>query len=126
MPVYDYDCMACGRRIEVAHGVFAAGPARCPNCGDGPLKKAIAAPAVHFKGSGWAKRDRRATVSPGTSKASADSESAAGGPKGDKEEATSSKESASSDRAAADAGAGEPSAAPSKTTVTGTATRTGS
>ena len=68
MPLYDYDCVACGRRIEVVHGVHAPGPAHCPNCGGGPLKKAIAAPAVHFKGSGWAKRDRRATVAPGTAR----------------------------------------------------------
>ena len=85
MPLYDYDCAACGRRIEVVHGVHAPGPTHCPNCGSGPLKKAIAAPAVHFKGSGWAKRDRRATVAPGTSKAAGDSDSGADRPKGDKE-----------------------------------------
>jgi putative FmdB family regulatory protein len=61
MPLYDYDCAACGRRIEVVHGVHAPGPAHCPNCGGGPLKKAFAPPAIHFKGSGWAKKERRAT-----------------------------------------------------------------
>jgi putative FmdB family regulatory protein len=74
MPVYDYDCAACGRRIEVVHGVYAPGPTHCPNCGSGPLRKAISAPAVHYKGSGWAKRDRRATVAPGTSKATGESQ----------------------------------------------------
>jgi putative FmdB family regulatory protein len=69
MPLYDYDCLACGRRVEVVHGVHAPGPTHCPSCGSGPLKKAIVAPAVHFKGSGWAKRDRRATAAPGTAKA---------------------------------------------------------
>jgi len=68
MPLYDYDCAACGRRIEVIHGVHAPGPTHCPNCGAGPLRKAISAPAVHFKGSGWAKKERRATVAPGTAK----------------------------------------------------------
>ena len=67
MPLYDYDCAACGRRIEVVHGVYAAGPEHCPNCGGGPLKKAIAAPAVHFKGSGWAKKERRAAAKSSTS-----------------------------------------------------------
>lgn len=65
MPLYDYDCAACGRRIEVVHGVFAPGPTHCPNCGSGPLRKAITAAAVHYKGSGWAKKERRATVAPG-------------------------------------------------------------
>jgi putative FmdB family regulatory protein len=69
MPRYDYDCMACGQRVEVVHGVHSPGPTQCPSCGGGPLKKAIAAPAVHFKGSGWAKKERRATVAPGTARA---------------------------------------------------------
>lgn len=69
MPLYDYDCAACGHRFEVMHGVHADGPAACPMCGSDRVRKAFAAPAVHFKGSGWAKKERRATASPGTSKA---------------------------------------------------------
>ena len=60
MPLYDYDCAACGRRFEVIHGVHAEGPNSCPLCGSGPVRKAIAAPTIHFKGSGWAKKERRA------------------------------------------------------------------
>ena len=60
MPLYDYDCAACGRRFEVIHGVHAEGPSSCPLCGSGPVRKAIAAPTIHFKGSGWAKKERRA------------------------------------------------------------------
>ena len=67
MPLYDYDCAACGRRIEVVHGVHAPGPEHCPNCGGGPLKKAITAPTIHFKGSGWAKKERRAAAKSSTS-----------------------------------------------------------
>ena len=74
MALYDYDCAACGRRIEVVHGVHAPGPTHCPNCGGGPLRKAISAPAVHFKGTGWAKKERRATVAPGTSKGAGDAD----------------------------------------------------
>jgi predicted nucleic acid-binding Zn ribbon protein len=33
------------------------------------MKKGFATPAVHFKGSGWAKKDRKATSVPGKSKA---------------------------------------------------------
>ncbi|HET7496456.1 MAG TPA: FmdB family zinc ribbon protein [Candidatus Limnocylindrales bacterium] len=62
MPLYDYVCAACGRRFEVIHGVHADPPTACPLCGSGPVRKAIAAPAVHFKGSGWAKKERRAGV----------------------------------------------------------------
>jgi putative FmdB family regulatory protein len=99
MPLYDYDCLACGRRIEVIHGVHAPGPSHCPNCGAGPLKKAISAPAVHFKGSGWAKRDRRATITQAAAKASGDTEGPAEGAKADKTDkgGTASKEPASTD-----------------------------
>lgn len=68
MPAYDYDCAACGRRFEVVHGVHADGPTSCPLCGRGPVRKAITAPAVHYKGSGWAKKERRTTSSSATSK----------------------------------------------------------
>jgi putative FmdB family regulatory protein len=60
MPVYDYDCSACGRRFETIYGVHDDPPTVCPLCGSGPVRKAFAAPAVHFKGSGWAKKERRA------------------------------------------------------------------
>lgn len=68
MPRYDYDCAACGTRFEAVHGVHADGPSTCPTCGGGPVKKAFAPPAIHFKGSGWAKKERRATASAGASK----------------------------------------------------------
>ncbi|MEA2536339.1 MAG: hypothetical protein QOF11_573 [Chloroflexota bacterium] len=62
MPTYDYVCTACGHRVEVVHGIHGNGPTTCAVCG-GRLRKAVTAPAVHYKGSGWAKKDRRATVS---------------------------------------------------------------
>ncbi len=62
MPTYDYVCSACGHRLEVVHGIHGHGPASCAVCG-GPMRKALNVPAVHFKGSGWAKKDRRAAAS---------------------------------------------------------------
>ena len=68
MPAYDYTCAACGRRFEVIHGVHAEGPTACPLCGSGPVRKAITAPAVHYRGSGWAKKERRSSVPSGAAK----------------------------------------------------------
>jgi putative FmdB family regulatory protein len=69
VPIYDYLCSSCGARTEVIHGIAAPGPRYCPACGaDGTLRKAFAPPAVHFKGSGWAKKDRSATISKPSSK----------------------------------------------------------
>ena len=62
MPTYDYACAACGHRFEVVHGVHGHGPETCPNCGGGPVRKAFAPPTVVFKGSGWAKMDRRSSA----------------------------------------------------------------
>ncbi len=59
MPTYDYACAACGHRFEVVHGVHGHGPETCPNCGGGPVRRAFAPPTIVFKGSGWAKVDRR-------------------------------------------------------------------
>jgi putative FmdB family regulatory protein len=63
VPIYDYVCETCGHVLEVVHGIDADGPAECPQCG-GPMSKAFSAPAVHFKGSGWAKKDRKSVSGP--------------------------------------------------------------
>jgi len=76
VPIYDYVCSNCKHRTEVIHGINDAGPRFCPNCGaEGTLTKAFSAPTVHFKGSGWAKKDRSSASSARTKAASASSAS---------------------------------------------------
>lgn len=59
MPIYDYTCSACRRITEVIHGINDHGPRFCPECGaEGSMTKAFVAPTVHYKGTGWAKKDR--------------------------------------------------------------------
>jgi putative FmdB family regulatory protein len=72
VPLYDYDCANCGRRFELMHGVHADEPTTCPLCGGGPIRKAINAPAVHFKGSGWAKKERHSSAASRSAKAAGD------------------------------------------------------
>jgi putative FmdB family regulatory protein len=62
VPIYDYVCGVCRHRFEVFHGLNEAGPHQCPACG-GSVSRAFAPPTIVFKGSGWAKVDRRATRS---------------------------------------------------------------
>jgi len=96
MPIYEYLCRACGHRTEILHGINDPGPQFCPACGaEGKLRKAITAPSIVFKGSGWAKKDRR--PAPAATKK-------AGGPDGEGTKAaaksgdsTSGESSASSD-----------------------------
>jgi putative FmdB family regulatory protein len=72
MPIYDYVCGVCGDRTEVIHAIDAPSPRFCPACGaEGTLRKAFVVPAVHFKGSGWAKKDR-STVSRSAAKSDGD------------------------------------------------------
>jgi putative FmdB family regulatory protein len=65
MPIYEYVCEN-GHRFDVIHGIHDSGPTACPVCGSTSVRKSIAAPAIHFKGSGWAKKDRSATSKPGS------------------------------------------------------------
>ena len=72
MPIYDYVCSNCKQRTEVIHGINDAGPRFCPACGaEGTLTKAFSTPAVHFKGSGWAKKDRSSSSGTRTKAAAA-------------------------------------------------------
>lgn len=79
MPIYDYLCSNCRHVTEVIHGINDAGPRFCPSCGaEGIMKKALSTPTVHFKGSGWAKKDRSST-SGVRSKSTGSTSSAEGG-----------------------------------------------
>lgn len=60
MPIYDYHCPSCGHRAEILHGVHDDSPRSCSNCGT-TMRKAFAPPAIVFKGTGWAKVERRSS-----------------------------------------------------------------
>ncbi len=122
MPLYDYVCAACSRRFEVIHGIEAEPPASCPLCGGGPVRKAISAPTVHYRGSGWAKKERRAAVKSASQPGSGDEAASDGGSSKDSGSPGSDTESSPAVPAAAATGASSKgSAKPSKT---GTATKT--
>jgi putative FmdB family regulatory protein len=52
MPLYEYECEACGHRFEVIQKLADAPVATCSACG-GAVHKLQSAPAFQFKGSGW-------------------------------------------------------------------------
>jgi putative FmdB family regulatory protein len=94
MPIYDYACTDCGRVVEVVHGVNGHGPQACATCG-GPMRKLLSTPAVHFKGSGWAKKDRGAS---NRTKSAARSGSSDEGSRSGADEARASDSDSTSDR----------------------------
>jgi putative FmdB family regulatory protein len=62
MPFYDYLCAKCGATVEVLHGIDEQQARTHEDCG-GSLERQFSAASVHFKGSGWAKLDRRGSGS---------------------------------------------------------------
>ena len=52
MPIYEYQCAACGQVVERWQKISEAPLAECPACG-GSLHKLISSCAFHLKGSGW-------------------------------------------------------------------------
>lgn len=52
MPVYEYHCESCGKRLEKIQKFSDPALTQCEVCG-GPLKKVLSAPALIFKGTGW-------------------------------------------------------------------------
>ena len=51
MPVFDFECAACGKTTEILVRSGGAKP-RCASCKSVRLKKAFSAPAIITKGSG--------------------------------------------------------------------------
>jgi putative FmdB family regulatory protein len=52
VPLYEYECQKCGRRTEKIESVAGPHLKKCPHCG-GKVERAITAPAIQFKGTGW-------------------------------------------------------------------------
>ena len=80
MPLYEYECDACGKRFEKIQK-FSDPPAEvCVHCGQGPVRKLLSSPAIQFKGSGWyvtdyarSSKDSKASKESKESKETADS-----------------------------------------------------
>jgi putative FmdB family regulatory protein len=53
MPLYEYECEACGSRFEVIRKFSDPPLETCTRCGNGPVQRLPSTPAIQFKGSGW-------------------------------------------------------------------------
>ena len=52
MPLYEYQCLKCGKRTEKIESVSGPHLKKCPHCG-GKVERLQSAPVIQFKGSGW-------------------------------------------------------------------------
>lgn len=57
MPIYEYQCQACGHELEALQKISDAALTDCPSCGSAELKKKISAAAFRLKGGGWYETD---------------------------------------------------------------------
>ena len=54
MPLYEYQCDACGNRFELIRKFSDPPLETCVKCGvTGQVHKLVSSPAFQFKGSGW-------------------------------------------------------------------------
>jgi len=68
MPLYEYECDACGHRFEVIQKFSDAPIDKCPTCA-GAVHKLQSAPAFQFKGTGWYVTDYAKSGASGDAKA---------------------------------------------------------
>ena len=103
MPLYEYQCDACGRRFERIQKFSDPLVEECPSCG-GKVRKLLSSPAIQFKGSGWYITDyaKKGSAQASGEKSSSDS--------GDKTEKSKTDAGASTEKS--DTPAEKPSAPP--------------
>ena len=83
MPLYEYECLKCGKKTEKIENFSGPHLKKCPRCG-GKVERLQSAPAIQFKGSGWyvtdyaGKPSAKESAVPETASASSDKKDSAG------------------------------------------------
>ncbi|WGL18495.1 zinc ribbon domain-containing protein [Microbulbifer bruguierae] len=57
MPIYEYQCKACGHQMEALQRMSDAPLTDCPACEKAELSKKISAAGFRLKGGGWYETD---------------------------------------------------------------------
>jgi putative FmdB family regulatory protein len=79
LPLYDYQCRACGQVTEVRHGFREPHQGACPACG-GELARVFNPAGILFKGSGFYITDSRKASSSSDAPTTPSSPAASGTP----------------------------------------------
>jgi putative FmdB family regulatory protein len=86
LPLYEYKCKKCGRKVEKIRKFSDPPLITCEFCG-GELDQLLSSPAIRFKGSGWYVNDYAKKSSDSSGSSSGDSS-----PSSDKKEKEAGKE----------------------------------
>ncbi|MCB0133246.1 MAG: zinc ribbon domain-containing protein [Caldilineaceae bacterium] len=53
MPIYEFECEACGNQFEKITTFSNTTAPNCPACESDHVVRQMSKPSIHFKGSGW-------------------------------------------------------------------------
>ena len=117
MPIYAFECDACGHNFERLQKLSDADPTACPVCGAEPVRRQLTAPQFRLAGGGWYETDFKKE---GDKKRNLAGEGSSGGKESAKEsseskaaDSTKPAESKSTDNKSSKTGQSKP-AAPAK------------
>ncbi|MCR6663540.1 MAG: zinc ribbon domain-containing protein [Luteimonas sp.] len=57
MPIYAFECTACGHSFDKLQKLSDPDPETCPSCGQATVKRQLTAPSFRLAGSGWYETD---------------------------------------------------------------------
>jgi len=57
MPIYEYQCAACGHHLEALQKMSESPLRKCPECGKSQLRRLVSASQFRLKGGGWYETD---------------------------------------------------------------------
>src|SRR3954471_8325906 len=57
MPIYEFECSACGDHFDRLQKLSDPDPENCPQCGAGGVRRCVTAPSFRLAGSGWYETD---------------------------------------------------------------------
>ena len=68
MPIYEYQCAACGAKLEALQKVNDAVLTVCAECGKPDLQKLVSHTSFKLKGTGWYETDFKNKTKPAQDK----------------------------------------------------------
>lgn len=93
MPLFRYECKACGHEFRVLHQRGDKVPATCPSCESPEIHRLPSRVSIQFKGSGYYKTDRANKKSKAGTKGLSEKDTSSEGSSGDSTESKGSKDS---------------------------------
>ena len=57
MPIYAFECAACGHDFDRLQKLSDPDPSACPECGAASVRRCLTAPSFRLAGSGWYETD---------------------------------------------------------------------